>query len=176
MSIAYGLDLKEDRENWYTRQAYKSNKFFSLGMIPFKWIVDSVPAREPCAYPPCSLPTISAHSVKHLPEWTPGVRFHQVARDSRGAWGPLLDVPYNRVKADMVITVACRPNDVFIHLFFRQTILLHLLSSRMYYPACKSQTTRCQPKWNGTSKALLVGSTQVCPLLYSSLFSYACIN
>lgn len=42
-AIGYGIDLKEDREDWFMRQAERTNGFFSLGMLPFKWIVDMVP-------------------------------------------------------------------------------------------------------------------------------------
>ncbi|EIN03482.1 cytochrome P450 [Punctularia strigosozonata HHB-11173 SS5] len=81
--IGYGFDLNEDKDDWYVKTADLNNHYFSLGVQPFMWLVDSVPF------------------LKYLPDWTPGIQFHKIAKESRAAAHNIVDIPYERTRQMM---------------------------------------------------------------------------
>jgi hypothetical protein len=98
LSLTYGIKV-QDGEDSFVNLIEDANANFNAATVPGAFMVDFFP------------------SLRHLPEWLPGMGFMRTARKWAKDTAAMVDVPYAFTKQQIVRTFCNTACFIYIHFF-----------------------------------------------------------
>lgn len=126
MSLVYGYDVK-GKDDVYLKTALDANDIAQRTFLPGAVLVNDLPFRESFISRMEDASLTKVFSVKHLPEWLPGMGFKALARLGDRLGKEMVNKPFAFVKDTMVCYSVSLPQKsvIFTTRAFSSTTALH---------------------------------------------------